>query len=255
VALEFGGDGKLSGAPFESGYAKASFPQPELGTVDVELGTDRGNIKLTNKTRVEGLVAVLSGDTKDESVNLDLEFGRDLFTAKTEVKTKLAGYATGVKVGLSAGQDGYTAGVFADLDLSAEQALSDYSVAFEGVVRDTTISLISTKQLSKVSGGVFYSYNPSTQVGFQLNYDVPPEQQEESKAAVPPWDASAAVQRRLDDRTSVKLAVTLPSGLVRSSIEHRLANPNLKLGFAASFNTRGGNLRSASYGISLDFGK
>jgi len=62
------------------------------------------------------------------------------------------------------------------------------------------------------------------------------------------------LEHQLDFDTGVKAYVQVPNGTVSAAIEHRLSNPKLQFGVAASFNALHQPFQAEKFGLTLTFG-
>lgn len=225
-----------------------------------------GSMKGTYKTKdYEAEVELNSCEKSDDKAkvsfgklvdNLDLEltasssstaglaatYKMDSFVTKLEVDHSSS--STAVKVQGSVGFNDFVAGVGAAVDATnANFDLKDYNFGAQYTHGDIVAALKTAKGRNDVSLSVVHKLSSSLSWGTSLMFH--------------PSDSSRilglGMEYELSKVTSVK-SMADSAGAVAFAVEHKLANPNVKVNLAAQFNVNNYPAPAEKFGMSLVFG-
>jgi len=223
-------------------YIKGTHKTKTL-SVEGEIHSDAGPSSTKAKVKLPGVVAGTDFSVTCTSVpdaNFEVAYKRDRLNTLLNLKTSAKGsnLSVNASVGLA---DGINAGGSASVDLDAG-ALKDSSVAVEVTRGQLQAGVKSSKMFSVFDITAHYKVRSDLSVGGGCSINVN--------------DGSPSFQAGLDHKFNSNCDVKARingSGLIGAAVEHRLANPALKVGLSAEFDA-GNNFASKKLGVGCTFG-
>jgi len=248
VTLEssFNGDGAVSGA------SKGTYKQDCYELEGVFKTAGEVNLKVASKKLMPGLELSLQGKSKKQQVVLDAKYAQPFYAATATVTTNVCSHKTLVNGSFMIGFDGLSVGVSGEVDVLAEEKLTDYNCGAEYTQSDLTLSLYTEKLGSKITASYFQKLSGDCNLGASLKMD--PDCLEDGKGAE--HCLTVGVDYKLDAATLLAVKGNT-SGIVCTNIEHILSNPRLKLGIGASFDSKNlcaNSCTADKFGIACTFG-
>jgi len=223
VSFETGVKGSV---PPLFGYLKSKFADP-LSSYEIE-----GEASTDNRTTLTVKFPRLSPGLVLTGSLVSTSNGSVVYSTETEYATdSLALYALAktdgsvthpiIKGSATVGLDGVSIGGQFDADLSGGgAALSDYNLGLEYSTSLYSASLISENQADTVNVGVFYKYSPLTSIGASGRIEVSGKK---SSAL------TFGTEYLLDQTTTIKSKLEVPTGTITAAVEHKIKNPQLQL--------------------------
>jgi len=238
------GEGKEKGSSDFSGVVKATYKNKDFGQVEGEIATKGalwGEVKATKLH--DGLTVILRG-TEKPTGKVTAEYRQE--SVATTVSAEVQTGTTLVEGTLVAGVDGFSVGGQA-LYNTGKADVDDYNFAGEYSQPDYTLSVRTANKAEQVNGSYWHKIPSSrgklgTQVGGQLSWDL------QSNNRV----FTLGTEHDVDDSTSVKGKID-SNGIVSGVVEHRLANPAMKVGLSSQWNGKN-KFTSDKFGVALSFG-
>jgi len=222
-----------------SGYVKATQKTKDLGTAEVNIDTTgKADGKVKFDALSKGLVLTLSGDAKP-SAKVNVDYSQEYFAGSVSLDTAVKNLQTKVEGTAVVGLEGLSFGGQARFDVSGDNELEDYNAAVEYTQDDFTATVQSSDKAEKITASYFQKVSSDLQVGATVEF---------GKSRV----LTIGDEYQLDADTTLK-AKANTSGVVSAVVEHRLANPKLQFGVAASFNALNGVVAD-QFGLSVTFG-
>jgi len=222
-----------------SGYVKATQKTKDLGTAEVNIDTTgKADGKVKFDALSKGLVLTLSGDAKT-SAKVNVDYSQEYFAGSVSLDTAVKNLQTKVEGTAVVGLEGLSFGGQARFDVSGDNELEDYNAAVEYTQDDFTATVQSSDKAEKITASYFQKVSSDLQVGATVEF---------GKSRV----LTIGDEYQLDADTTLK-AKANTQGVVSAVVEHRLANPKLQFGVAASFNALNGVVAD-QFGLSVTFG-
>jgi len=222
-----------------SGYVKATQKTKDLGTAEVNIDTTgKADGKVKFDALSKGLVLTLSGDAKP-SAKVNVDYSQEYFAGSVSLDTAVKNLQTKVEGTAVVGLEGLSFGGQARFDVSGDNELEDYNAAVEYTQDDFTATVQSSDKAEKITASYFQKVSSDLQVGATVEF---------GKSRV----LTIGDEYQLDADTTLK-AKANTQGVVSAVVEHRLANPKLQFGVAASFNALNGVVAD-QFGLSVTFG-
>jgi len=237
-----------------SGNIKTKYKNKDFGEFEGEFNTGgalTGELK-ANKLH-DGLTVVVKG-TEKPNAKVSLEYRRESVSATVGTDVNFSGKTTAkLDASVVAGVDGFSVGgnVVYDADKSA---LDDYNFGAEYSEKDYTLTLKTApndkskaKKADEVVASYFFNL-PSktklkTQVGGQLLYGVTSKN----------WVGTVGSEHDVSEAATLKVKVD-SDGALATAIEHRLANPALKVALSSSWALKKKTTTPDKFGAALIFG-
>jgi len=237
-----------------SGNVKTKYKNKDFGEFEGEFNTGgalTGELK-ANKLH-DGLTVVVKG-TEKPNAKVSLEYRRESVSATVGTDVNFSGKTTAkLDASVVAGVDGFSVGgnVVYDADKSA---LDDYNFGAEYSEKDYTLTLKTApndKSKAKKADEVVASYfhnlpakgKHKTQVGGQASWNLTSDDRV----------LTFGSEHDVDDNTLVKAKVDT-NGIFATAIEHRLANPALKVALSSSWEGKKKTTTPEKFGVALTFG-
>lgn len=233
-----------AGSNFKS-YTKVNFPAAN-GKAEVQI-TANGPAKDT-KAKFEFGELVKGADlsltaTSEPLVTLEANYKPvSNVGTKFELSTDL-GDKRNLKASVNASSNGVKGTVDSEVCL-AGGGLKDYNFKLDYTQKDLDATVKTTKGRSVFTAGVASQWCKGWYFGAQVEHNL--------KASS--TNVTVGSKHRVDDNTSIYTKVD-STGALATSLEHKLANPALKVNAAAQFNLKGSNCVAAEkFGLGLTFG-
>lgn len=233
-----------SGSSFKS-YTKVNFPAAN-GKAEVQI-TANGPAKDT-KAKFEFGELVKGADisltaTSEPMVTLEANYKpMSNVGTKFELSTDL-GDKRNLKASANASSNGVKATVDTDVCL-AGGGLKDYNFKVDYTQKSLLATVKTSSGRSKFTAGVAQQWCKGWYFGAQVEHNV--------KAAS--TNLTVGSKSKIDDNTAIFAKVD-STGVLAASVEHKLANPALKVNAAAQFNLKGSNCCAAEkFGLGMTFG-
>jgi len=225
-----------------TGYVKVTQKSKELGTAEVNIettGKADGKVKLDQY--LKGLVLTLSGNEKP-SAKFNVDYSQEHFAGSASVDTTIKNMQTKVEGTVVVGHEGLALGGQAKLDVSGDNELEDFNAGVEYTQEDFTATIQTGDKTEKITASYFQKVSADLQVGASVDF---------SKGG---RVLTLGDEYQLDADTTLKGKLNT-KGVVSAVVEHRLANPKLQFGVAASFNAfNGAPVVADQFGLTLTFG-
>jgi len=225
-----------------SGYVKVSQKSKDLGTAEVNVETSGkadGKVKLDAITK--GLVLTLSASEKPLA-KINADYSQEHFAGSASAEHNLKSHGTKLDGTVVMGFEGLSFGGAVKLDVSNENDLEDFNAGLEYSQDDFTATIQSTEKAEKITASYFQKVSPELQVGAAVDFG-------KGGRVLTIGD-----EYQLDADTSLKGKANT-KGIVSAVVEHRLANPKLQFGVAASFNAfNNAPVVADQFGLTLTFG-
>jgi voltage-dependent anion channel protein 2 len=239
------GEGKEKGSSDFSGTVKTTYKNKDFGQFEGEIATKgalAGELKATKLH--EGLTVSLKA-TEKPTGKVGLEYKQD--SLATTLSAEVQSGTTLVEGTVVAGVDGFSVGG-QGLYNTAKNDLDDYNFGGEYAAPDYTFTVKTAAKAEQVVGSYWHRVPSSrgklsTQVGGQLAWDL------QTNARI----FTLGTEHDVDDTTSVKAKID-SNGVVGGVVEHRLANPALKVGLSSQWNGKNKAFSSEKFGVALTFG-
>jgi len=230
-----------------SGQVKSTYSNKDYGTVDFDVNTSGKASAEAKATKLQdGLVVSLKG-TETPSGKVGVEYRRESVAAAFSVDHSSA--STDLEGSLVAGVDGFSVGGVASIDAQHTESIKDYNFGAEYTPADKVYTLsVKTAEQGKVINGS-YLHNLvgkgklKTMIGGQLSWNM-----DKSTRVF-----SVATEHDVDETTAVKGKMNT-EGEIASVIEHRLANPLLKVSLSSRWTSKNKNFQPEKFGVALAFG-
>jgi len=237
LTIEAAGCGCKSGI---AGSAKVTYKDSSFGELEKELktcGAVSGKVKLTKL--VDNATITINGNNKNY-YKLETDYKTDAFTTQFDVDTNLAS-ALAISTNLV---DGLAVGCNANFDFSNGADLKDYNFGAQyAFSRDVTLSCVTAKGRSTANIGVLHklSGGDSYALGMNLN------------TSTYASSMCVGVEKKVDSNMTVKAKLGSCGGL-STAVEHKLADPKMKINIAAEFDATSPDLTARKFGVGLVFG-
>jgi len=223
-----------------SGYVKATQKTKDLGTAEVNIDTTgKADGKVKFDALSKGLVLTLSGDAKP-SAKVNVDYSQEYFAGSVSLDTAVKNLQTKVEGTAVVGLEGLSFGGQAKFDVSGDNEVEDFNAAVEYTQDDFTATVQSAEKAERITASYFQKVSNDLQVGATVDFG-------KSGRILTIGD-----EYQLDADTTLK-AKANTQGVVSAVVEHRLANPKLQFGVAASFNALNGVVAD-QFGLSVTFG-
>jgi len=225
-----------------SGYVKATQKSKYLGTAEVNIETSgKADGKVKFDQLMKGLVVTLSGNEKP-SAKLNVDYSQEYFAGSASVDTMIKNFATKAEGTAVAGFEGLSFGGQVKVDLSHEAETEDFNAGIEYSQDDFTATIQSADKTEKVTASYFQKVSPELQVGASVDFG------KGGRVLTIGDEYQLDADNTLKGKGNTK-------GVVTAVVEHRLANPKLQFGVAASFNVfNGAPVVADQFGLTLTFG-
>jgi voltage-dependent anion channel protein 2 len=238
------GEGKEKGSSDFSGTVKATYKNKDFGQFDGEIATKgalSGELKATKLH--DGLTVSLKA-TEKPTGKVTVEYRQE--SVATTLSAEVQTATTLVEGTLVAGVDGFSVGGQGVYN-SGKADVDDYNFAGEYTQPDYTLTVKTSQKAENVSGSYWHRIPSSrgklsTQVGGQLAWDL------QTNGRV----FTLGTEHDVDETTSVKGKID-STGIVSGVVEHRLANPAMKVGLSSQWNGKN-KFTSDKFGVALSFG-
>jgi len=225
-----------------SGYVKVTQKSKDLGTAEVNIETSgKADGKVKFDQYLKGLVLTVSGNEKP-SAKVNVDYSQEYFAGSANVDTAIKSMQTKVEGTAVVGFEGLAIGGQAKFDVSGDNELEDYNAGVEYTQEDFTATVQSGDKTEKITASYFQKVSPDLQVGASVDFG-------KGGRVLTIGD-----EYQLDADTTLKGKLNT-KGVVSAVVEHRLANPKLQFGVAASFNAfNGAPVVADNFGLTLTFG-
>jgi LysM repeat protein len=225
-----------------SGYVKVTQKSKDLGTAEVTIETSGkadGRVKFDQY--LKGLVLTISGNEKP-SAKVNVDYSQEYFAGSASVDTAIKNMQTKVEGTAVVGYEGLAVGGQAKFDVSGDNELEDYNAGVEYTQEDFTATVQSGDKTERITASYYQKVSNDLQVGAAVEFG-------KGGRVLTIGD-----EYQLDADTTLKGKLNT-KGIVSAVVEHRLANPKLQFGVAASFNAFNGNPVVANdFGLTVTFG-
>jgi voltage-dependent anion channel protein 2 len=206
-----------------SGYVKATQKSKDLGTAEVNIETSgKADGKIKFDQFAKGLVVTISGNEKP-SAKVNVDYSQEFFAGSASVDTVVKNFLTKLEGTAVVGFEGLSVGGQVKFDVSGTNELEDYNAAAEYSQDDFTATIQSADNTEKLTASYFQKVSPDLQVGASVDFG-------KGGRVLTLGD-----EFQLDADTTLKGKFNT-KGVVAAVVEHRLPNPKLQFGVAASFN-------------------
>jgi hypothetical protein len=240
VKIEAGGNSKAGDSNL-TGFAKLNYKDSSFGEAEGSVKTcGSANGSVTLKNLADGVEVVVKASEKPCG-SVKATYAQDFFAGSAEFSAN----QTKQKLALSGviGADGLCVGGSIDLDLSGNiNDPSEYAIGVQQQRSDYVATVLMTQKGEKVAASWFQTISEKLSVGSTLTFK--PEEGSRTMCF--------ASEYALDKDTTIK-AKGSTCGTVAGAIEHRLRDPALKFGVAASFDSKK-SFANKDFGINLTFG-
>jgi hypothetical protein len=226
-----------------SGNVKATYKNKDFGNVETEVDTRGTASSEATFTKLANNTSVIVKVTEKPTVRASAEYKQENVAAAVGVDwSKTTTTADG---SVSAGLDGFAVGGDGKYDATKSEVAS-YNAGAEYAAKDFTASVKTDKKFEAVLVSYFHNVNTGragkTQVGGSFAHD---------------WNKKTQVltigtEHDVDAATTLKGKVDSEGG-VAGAVEHRLANPAVKINAAALFNKNSG-FTAQQFGVGFTFG-
>jgi len=225
-----------------SGYVKATQKSKDFGTTEVSIETSgKADGKVKFDQIAKGLVVTISGNEKP-SGKLNVDYSQDLVSVSGSVDTAFKNFQTKLDGTAAVGFDGFSVGGAVKFDVSGDNELEDYNAGAEYSQDDFTATLQTSDKTEKITASYFQKVSNELQVGASVDFG-------KGGRVLTLGD-----EYQLDADTTLKGKANT-KGVVSAVVEHRLANPKLQFGVAASFNAfNNAPVVADQFGLSVTFG-
>jgi len=231
-----------SGATFgkSDNYIKGTYKCGDFGEAEAELHTAADTkAKVKFDKFAAGSAVTLSVSSKPD-VNVEATYTRDMLA--TQVKLTHAETSLGVSASASLGMDGYTAGVSSVVDLTGGNvALKDLCFGAEARYGDIIAAAKTAKNNQNKTLSVYYKLSSVLALGASVD------------ATPKATGLALGSEYALSKTTGVK-ARAASTGAVGVVVEHKLADPALKLAMSAEFDATNYGAPANKFGLSFVFG-
>jgi voltage-dependent anion channel protein 2 len=230
-----------------SGNVKLKHKNKDIGEFEGEFntkGTLTGELKATKLH--EGFTVILKG-TEKPTGKIGVEYKREALAASLSTEANFSGSTTAkIEATAVAGVDGFSVGGQSSYDTN-KSVVDDYNFGAEYSEKDYTLTLKTAKKADEVIASYFHNL-PSksklrTQVGGQFSWCL------NSDAKV----LTLGSEHDVDDTTTVKAKIDT-NGSFATAIEHRLANPALKVALSSQWDGKKKSFSPKDFGVALTFG-
>jgi len=224
-----------------SGYVKATQKSKELGSAEVNIETSgkaEGKVKFDQMAK--GLVLTLSGNEKP-SAKVNVDYSQEYFAGSAALDTAVKSFQTKIDGSAVVGFEGLSFGGQFKFDVSGDNELEDYNAGVEYSQEDFTATIQSADKTEKITASYYQKVGSDLQVGASVDFG-------KGGRVLTIGD-----EYQLDADTTLKGKANT-KGVVSAVVEHRLANPKLQFGVAASFNAFNGPVAADQFGLSVTFG-
>jgi voltage-dependent anion channel protein 2 len=226
-----------------SGAVKATYKDKAFGQVETEVDTAG---KASVEVKAQKLVTNTSVNvkaTQKQDARISAEYTQDNLSAIAGIDASKNGSSADLEV--AAGLDGFAVGANGKYDFTKSE-VNTYNAGAEYSAKDFTASVKTDKKFEAVLGSYYHNVSTGragkTQVGGQFSHDF------NKKASV----LTIGTEHDVDAATTLKAKVD-SEGAVAGAVEHRLANPAVKINAAAAFNKNTG-FAAQSFGVGFTFG-
>jgi len=225
-----------------SGYVKATQKNKELGTMEVNIETSgKADGKVKFDQLLKGFILTVSGNEKPVA-KINADYSQENFAGSAAVETAVKNWSTKLEGTAVVGMDGLAVGGQAKVDVSGDNELEDYNAGAEYSQDDFTATVQSAARMDKITASYFQKVSSDLQVGAQV--DITKDGRVLTIADEIALDADTTLKGKLSTK-----------GILAAVVEHKLANPKLQFGVAASFNAFGPSPVAAdTFGLSVTFG-
>jgi len=225
-----------------SGYVKGTHKSKDLGTIEVNIETSgKADGKVKFDQWYKGLVVTVSGNEKP-SAKLNVDYSQEFFAGSASVDAAIKSGQAKVEGTAVVGFEGFALGGQARFDATGDNEVEDFNVGVEYVQDDFTATVQSGDKTEKITASYFQKVSPDLQVGASVDFG-------KGGRVLTIGD-----EYQLDADTTLKGKLNT-KGVVSAVVEHRLANPKLQFGVAASFNAfNGAPVVADQFGLTLTFG-
>jgi len=225
-----------------AGYTKANWTDAYLGDVEVEAhstGTAKGQFKLKNVGGT-GAATTISG-TGSGDLAAETVYETDKLAATLKVSHNLSKACTGVALSAVLGMEGISVGGSLALKGSTP---TDYNIGAEYAQKDLVAALVTSSKGEKITASYYQSLSKRCQLGSSMLVSPEAGTRVFGFGCNYGLDANTTLRSKIDS-----------NGIVGESIEHIVANPNLKLQVSAQFDALGSDpMVAQKFGLSLSLG-
>lgn len=229
------------------GTLNGKYVNRDFGEVEVEVSTSqsaesKANLKL--KKLADGVTATLGVSqkgTKKPVGSCEVEYSQEYVATQFNLKSDLE--STTLDVSAALGYDGFSVGGSASLSKGGE--VKESNVGAEYSMGDLTTTIYTEKNGKVLNSSFYQKLNSETQIGGNVQFSL----SSDSNKVI-----TMGVQHALDFDTNVKAKAEFPTGIISTSIEHKLTNPKLQLQISAEFNAKNLPLNAQKFGLGVTFG-
>lgn len=226
------------------GYSKFTYKDSRFGSVDGEVHTAASDSKTNGKLKFnklsKGLDVTLSGTAIPDG-NLKVKYSQKNFNVETSVNSDLD--SATVQGAVVAGFEGVAVGAKASVEISSQGAnlkAVDAGLQYSHG-KFITASVFSSKNMKSFTGSVFYVVNSDLDAGVSASFEG--SKQNIAVGALYTVDGSTSLKAKIDSNKKLS-----------TSVEHRLANPQLAVNLASQMDLGAGSLKASKWGVGLTFG-
>lgn len=231
-----------SGSGYD-GHVKATHKNSDIGTFEVELGTE-GTAKYSLKSDkvADGTTIKLTGD-QDPTGKFDVEYRKDFLAfalnlAASSVKANAAASAV-------VGFDGLAVGGETSFDIK-KQDLKDYNAGVEYADTDFTVSVKTEDKANKINLGFVQQVSAALAAGATVGYNIGTNERLLTLGSKYNFGAKNDTYVILKGNTA---------GTIASYFEHRIANPSVSIGLMQEYKAQKASATPEKFGITLTFGE
>jgi hypothetical protein len=233
-----------------NGTVKAKYKNKDFGEIETEVATVPNKDKATLSAEVkatkfyDGLTVTAKGSDGQPLVKVGAEYRHE--SVATSVSVEHTKDTNQVEATLAAGFDGFSVG--GQGKYCASHGVSDYNFGAEYSQADYALTLKTEAKTEKLVGSYWHNVPTSrnklkTQVGAQVAWNL------ESGLKT----FTVGTEHDIDEVTAIKAKIDT-TGALGAVVEHRLANPAMKLNLSANWNVQDKSTAPKQFGVALTFG-
>jgi hypothetical protein len=227
-----------------SGSVKVTHKNKDFGKVEVEVDTKGAASAETTLSKLAKNVEVIVKVSEKPNGKATVEYKQDGVAASVAVDYSKS--ATKAEGSVAAGLDGFAVGGEGTYDFTKSD-VAIYNAGAEYAGKEFYATVKTANKFDKVAGSYFHNINTGrafkTQVGGTFEHDFAKKASVLSIGTEHEVDAATLVKGKLDSE-----------GAYAAVVEHKLANPAVKINVAAGFN-RSSGLAAQSFGVGFAFGE
>jgi hypothetical protein len=226
-----------------SGSVKATYKNKDFGNVETEVDTRGTASAEITATKLANNTSVIVKATEKGTARVSAEYKQENLAGAVGIDWSKAN--TSADASVAAGLDGFAVGGEGKYD-ATKSDFSSYNAGAEYSAKDFTASVKTDKKFEAILASYFHNVNTGragkTQVGAQFGADFTKKTQVLTIGTEHDVDAATTLKGKVDSE-----------GGVAGAVEHRLANPAVKINAAALFNRNSG-FTAQQFGVGFTFG-